>query len=422
MPASHPETGTKPRRIDSLDGIRAAAILGVVVLHLLLISGSPVATSSGAGGTITWGLLGNVIDVFFIVSGFLVFLPMVRRGELGDVRDYSVSRFARIFPGYWLCLVVLFVLTTWLATSPFVVSPGLGNIGIHVLGLQMPARMFDLGSLYDPTYSMGFGIDGALWMISIIIGFYVVLPFVARPYLRHPLAGLVIAAAITFGWKEAILHFGGFFETLSHGAAPDSNVPLIAVNQLPGWAFSFALGMSAAWAWQHVSIERIRGVLLNRWFVVAAVAVYAASSYRYGHIAAQTADAASGSVSRLHPLMALASSASRAALIAIVVVGPLWLRRPFEGRIPRELSELSYGLYLIHLVVALYAGYLFDLPMDGSAKAVFLWFVVVIPVSLAYSQLSLSLVERPILRRLRAGPANRASRPGAPPATSPTAP
>ena len=382
-------------RIPALDGIRGLAILGVVAMHLLLIAGSPWGASTGARGTITWALLGNVIDIFFVVSGFLIFIPMVRRGGLGGLGDYAVARLARIVPGYWFCLAVLFVLTTWFPTSPFIVSPSLGDVAIHMSALQMPARML------DPSLSMGFGIDGALWMISIIVGFYLVLPLLARPYLRHPVAGLVIAAAITLLWKEAILHLGGLFEALSNGSSPASDIPLIAVDQLPGWAFSFALGMTAAWAYESFPSERMRAVGLSRWFVAAAVAAYVLSSWRYGDLAAASPDASAGSSSRLHPLVSLVSSCSRAALIAIVVLGPLWLRRPFESRGPRKLSELSFGLYLIHLPVAIYVGYLLDPSRDGSALAVLVWFATVVPISLAYSQLSLSLVERPVLRRVR---------------------
>lgn len=383
------------RRIPALDGIRGLAILGVAALHLLLVAQSPIATSPGLQGTITWAVLGNVIDVFFIVSGFLVFLPMVRRGGVGSFSDYALGRISRVAPGYWLCLVVLFVLTTWLSFSPYIVSPNLGNIVVHLFALQMPVRSF------DPSIPVGFGIDGGLWMISIIVGFYVVLPFIAGPYLRRPLAGLIAAAALTVLWKEALLHFPSPFESLSNGTAPAQNIPLIGVNQLPGWAFSFALGMSAAWAWENVSLERARAVILNRWFILAAVTVYLVCGYRYGHLAAETAAADSGTRARLRVFSSLGGSASRAALIAIVVLGPLWLRRPFEARAPRRLGELSYGLYLIHLPLAFYVLYLIDPPRDGSAFAVLAWFGLVLPVSLVYSQLSLTLIERPALRRMR---------------------
>jgi peptidoglycan/LPS O-acetylase OafA/YrhL len=92
--------------VDAIDGFRAYAILGVVTLHLLGVAGAlqPGSTKS----LIAWGLLGNVIDAFFIVSGFVLFLGVVsRRGEIGSLRDFTIGRAARLLPPYWITLAVL---------------------------------------------------------------------------------------------------------------------------------------------------------------------------------------------------------------------------------------------------------------------------------------------------------------------------
>ena len=47
--------------------------------------------------------------------------------------------------------------------------------------MQMPAPLFDAG------IRIGFGINGPLWLISIVVTFYAVLPLIARPFYRHPL-------------------------------------------------------------------------------------------------------------------------------------------------------------------------------------------------------------------------------------------
>ncbi len=108
----------KPPRIAAADGVRGSAILGIVSLHLLLTSGSAWGNSAGAKGVITWAVLGNVIDFFFILSGFLLFLPIAARGGIGNLREYVVGRVARIVPGYWLALIIVFVLVTWLSVPP----------------------------------------------------------------------------------------------------------------------------------------------------------------------------------------------------------------------------------------------------------------------------------------------------------------
>ena len=78
--------------------------------------------------------------------------------------------------------------------------------------MQLPVRLF------HPSLTPGFGIDGAVWMISIVVSFYILLPFVARSYARHPLIGLAVAAAITVAWKQTIARAPEVFEALSSGS------------------------------------------------------------------------------------------------------------------------------------------------------------------------------------------------------------
>ena len=93
-------------RLPVLDGFRAFAILGVVVLHVLILSGA-----LGAGGdafsVVALDVLGNVIDVFFIITGFVLFLPVVlRERALRDLSSYAIGRAARLLPAFWLSLAV----------------------------------------------------------------------------------------------------------------------------------------------------------------------------------------------------------------------------------------------------------------------------------------------------------------------------
>jgi len=83
----------------------------VVLLHVLGLAGVLVAEHGELFQVLVWGTVGNVIDVFFIISGFVLFLPVIARGgDLGGVRSFYIRRAARIYPAYWLSLVVLLVL------------------------------------------------------------------------------------------------------------------------------------------------------------------------------------------------------------------------------------------------------------------------------------------------------------------------
>ena len=75
-------------------------------------------------------------------------------------------------------------------------------------------------TLLDSHFAIGFGINGPLWLLSIVVTFYAVLPFVARRYSRHPLVGLALAAAVTIAWKQTVDWAPEIFERLS-SRAPD---------------------------------------------------------------------------------------------------------------------------------------------------------------------------------------------------------
>src|SRR5207248_7970993 len=96
------------RRIfPACDGLRAVAAGSVLLFH--------VATSTGFVARSELGRYFNQldvgVDVFFVLSGFLLYRPFARahlRGEeIPATRRYLVRRFLRILPAYWLVLTVL---------------------------------------------------------------------------------------------------------------------------------------------------------------------------------------------------------------------------------------------------------------------------------------------------------------------------
>jgi peptidoglycan/LPS O-acetylase OafA/YrhL len=86
-------------RLPGLDGLRAVAVLGVVLYHL----GVP---------WLPGGLLG--VDVFFVLSGFLITTLVVeeieRTGRV-NLRAFYLSRARRLLPGLFLVLAAVSVLS-----------------------------------------------------------------------------------------------------------------------------------------------------------------------------------------------------------------------------------------------------------------------------------------------------------------------
>lgn len=420
-PTSTRRTASGIPVVPALDGFRAYALLGVVVAHLLIVSGA-LATPGTTFDLVTYALLGNIIDAFFIISGFVLFLPtVVRGGKFGGIRSYGIARAVRLLPAYWLSLVVVLALIAFVPTEsatftgdPATVGgvavtafPSPSSIALHLGGLQLPAKLFDNG------FAIGFGANGPLWIISVIVAFYVVLPLVAKPYFRYPLLGLGAAAAVTLGWKEAVLHLGSVFHSLGDPSSPSWLIRLIATDQFPGWAFSFALGMTGAWAYVKLLERRPLAAIAPLAARVAGLVlpVYMAFAYLYSHYSFELPPPVVGSWARGAPFIAMGWSICRAVLIAAVALGPYWLQRPFVNQPVRQLARVSYSLYLIHFVIILYVGVLLlGLPRNGTVPVVGLWLAVVLSVSLGYAYLATRFLEEPIRRWARRLPAT-ASRP-----------
>jgi peptidoglycan/LPS O-acetylase OafA/YrhL len=91
-------------RNPSLDSIRALAVLWVFAFHAQAILGGGIGSASaGSGAALAeTGLLG--VQLFFVLSGFLLALPWMRSAQTAALRP-SAGRFyrrrmRRILPAY----------------------------------------------------------------------------------------------------------------------------------------------------------------------------------------------------------------------------------------------------------------------------------------------------------------------------------
>lgn len=214
-PVSESKTGTGSRlwgylqmerargSIDALDGLRGIAILLVLLRHavypifakedsLLPIFGWDMKTFFANG----W--IG--VDLFFVLSGFLISNHILRRWHKefrwSDVRSYVYKRALRIFPAYYVfMLLVAFgafpFYETYLPATPTVVA-------YHLLYLQD----------YLPS-----SIVVSFWSLGVEEKFYIVVPFLLVPLMRtkEPKRAL--------GWLAALisipvmLRFSTFLKT-----------------------------------------------------------------------------------------------------------------------------------------------------------------------------------------------------------------
>ena len=95
-----------PSALPALDGLRALAVLAVLLTHVGFQTGRTVEGTVGA----VLSRLDIGVTLFFLLSGFLLYRPFaaahVGAAPAPRLRAYLRNRALRILPAYWLLVVV----------------------------------------------------------------------------------------------------------------------------------------------------------------------------------------------------------------------------------------------------------------------------------------------------------------------------
>lgn len=96
--------GLAAARITGLDSLRGLAALAVVIYHYTDAYNHVLDEHLALWFDFKRGNLG--VDAFFVISGFVIFMTL---DKSTSAADFVVSRFSRLFPAYWVCLVCTYV-------------------------------------------------------------------------------------------------------------------------------------------------------------------------------------------------------------------------------------------------------------------------------------------------------------------------
>jgi peptidoglycan/LPS O-acetylase OafA/YrhL len=386
-------------RVPAADGFRAFAALSVVLYHCLYGAGLPLLGSDLVRNYLAAGFVG--VDFFLVLSGFLLFLPVAAaRGTFGDLRSYALRRVTRILPAYYVALAatvgLLFFLSQTKAYGLTRHSVGL-NLLLHATFLQ-----HNVGSALG--LPEGFGINGAVWTLSIEALFYAVLPMVAVRFFRRPVVGLGLGLGIAAAWRLAVAHSGLHVASLAGVATPGA-ARVILITQFPSFAGHFALGMTAAWLFVKMRRSRFAGSPWTVGMQVLGLAGIILSMEAIGH-----RDVAHTAGPLDHWTTTTPLTFSFAVLLLSTALAPRWAQAPVTNRVARRLGDVSYGIYLSHLLfveLALTSLHFFP---SGTLGAFLRMAGVVVAGSCLVGWASFVWVERPLTGWARRRSAQRSAR------------
>jgi peptidoglycan/LPS O-acetylase OafA/YrhL len=324
----------------SLDGLRAIAVLLVVITHTL-------------GGPPGWTL---GVDVFFVLSGFLITNILVdelaRRGSV-SLRRFYIRRVFRLFPALFVFLVVVLI---W--TQAFAPPDGVAMVHGTVIGGLSYVENWHIIAV-GQVGSVVFPRDPAaqIWSLSVEEQFYLVWPLILitawawkgkRAALIVALCGLFVAMGDTFG----LAWFGTTFGRVYYGTDTRA-VQLLA-------------GCSVALLAQCGLVPRLPRLVS----VVALVAILLIGVF---------------------PLPLIYQQSAIALLSGLLIAGlsqhQFWL---LATRPARWLGQRSYSVYLWHPFIGVILFYQFHVG-DGLGML-----VMVLLLSLVIADVSFRWIESPL--------------------------
>lgn len=247
----------KPGTVEPLaymDGIRAIAVLQVLVFHCWVLSGSPELTfKSPFSGNIThWTFLISAghtgVLLFFALSGFLLaqnwFSADYNNKPRPSVRKYFRLRFFRIMPAYYSCLffMLLFFTPKYIPSAYVFSGDGFFALGAHLTFTQY---LF-------PISSGDYTINGSLWTLTIEMIFYLVLPWAIPLFLRNRwIIAVPFAIIANILWlylcKYSLDPVVAIYQSSVARFSVDSEtIRYFLSNQFFGYISFFALGIAVA--------------------------------------------------------------------------------------------------------------------------------------------------------------------------------
>lgn len=156
-------------RLTGLDFLRALACLMVFGQHTFQRL-NPAALGGAWSALYRFFNFGDFgVAIFFLLSGFLLSRPFWLAYDAGapmpSLRTYALRRAARIVPGFYLALVVSFIV----AATIFAVPTGADTVERLVLGFLFLGE-FSWNTLFPVD------VNGPLWSIGMEVASYVLLP------------------------------------------------------------------------------------------------------------------------------------------------------------------------------------------------------------------------------------------------------
>ena len=240
---------TKADRYEGIDGLKAYAIIGIALMHVLANG------EYGIGGFVFERLIPsftNLVFLFMMVSGFGMCCGYYQKiiDQKISIEDFYKKRYIKIWP-YFALLCVL----------GLVMSPDKGSMFDVFANLTLCQGLLPNAKI---------SVIGVSWTLAVIFVFYMLFPFFCFLIGNKKRAWGVAVVALVFNWLCGVYFFDGnhIVDSVSVGFTPRLNIVYDAIYFIAGGLIFLYRKELAEFTSKH---RVIAGAIL----LIAAVAYFA---------------------------------------------------------------------------------------------------------------------------------------------------
>jgi peptidoglycan/LPS O-acetylase OafA/YrhL len=355
--------------LPGLDGLRAAACLMVFGVHF-----GQITAQQGHWGPFDLARAlanGNTgVALFFALSGFLLSLPFwpthQRPQNAPAAGPFYLRRAARILPAYALCLAALVV-----ANRHWQEADGALDILLHAL------------MVFNFREASTLSINPVFWTLAVEVQFYLLLPllFAALRRLGRPTAWVVLALLVVAAWALHALR-------LQAAGAPTAVITYSLGAHLPHF---------------------LLGVLTGGLFASHGGGTARGAGWRDGAVALVLLALAVILSTPLDEVLQVPAGRYNLPFVPALLCVLIFLvpssrlgQALFDSTPMRLIGAVSYGVYLFHLPVLNVTARAMNRVGWPIGTHTLLYGAASLALTLVVATLSYRLIERPVMRAVRA--------------------
>ncbi|RJS45352.1 acyltransferase family protein [Nocardioides cavernaquae] len=403
------KASTVGSRDHGIEGLRGLAAYSVLIAHCATI----FATAGVSGGYVAgqgFALMTHGVTLFFVLSGYLLYLPFARNLIEGhrapSIRTFYRNRVLRIYPAFLVILAVSgFVLgTTVIRPQPLGV-----DVGDRLGYLTDPILLLKNLTLTHGYFASSFdsGISPS-WSLVPEIAFYAVLPatwLLARRLRGHRtgtraalLPPLLLIVLGTIGYAAAVV----LMATQGDNALFASTWPAVFLHSFPATCELFGFGMLIAVVVTALRAPQCADATVRRARRLAVVALALAAVGYFPALMLKVPYYDVGIACAALVLLTVAPGGGR--------IQDGWIRFLESAPVARA-GLISYGVYLWHYPLALFLRREFPDLAYGTWGGMLVALLVMAASTTVLSVLTYRFVEKPALAHKKSMVATEAPAP-----------